>query len=129
LLHRPIRRHVVATKAAYSDKRRPEYRRTTRKIRLVDAKKVKEHCDVLRDLISAGPGDHPDILRKALAIVRSLRAAAEWDYPRQILEDVKVRLLVWFSDRQWRGDDAELRRSLLQHVYQLLESWEQPVSE
>jgi len=57
---------------------------------------------------------------KALGIVRSLRAAAEWDYPRQILEDLKVRFLAWFSDRQWRGDD-----SLLRHVDQLPPSWEQ----
>jgi hypothetical protein len=53
-------------------------------------------------------------------------AAAEWEYPRQILEDLKVRLLAWFSDRDWRGDDAELRRSLLQHVDQLPLSWDHP---
>ena len=94
--------------------------------RLVDARRVKEHCDTLRDLIAAGPGDNPDILRKALGIVRSLRATAEWDYPREILEDLKVRLLAWFSDRQWRGDDAELHRSLLQQIDQLPPSWEQP---
>jgi hypothetical protein len=55
----------------------------------VDAKKVQEHCDTLRDPIALGPGDNPDIQRKALGIVRSLRAAAERDYPRQILEDLK----------------------------------------
>jgi len=98
----------------------------TREPGLVDAKKLNEHCDALRDLIGVGPGDNPEILRKALGIVRSLRAAAEWDYPRQILEDLKARLLAWFSDRQWRGDEAELRRSLLQHVDQLPPSWEQP---
>jgi hypothetical protein len=91
----------------------------------VDAKKVKEHCDTLRDLISVRPGDNPEILRMALAIVRSLRAEAEWDYPPLILEDLKVRLLAWFSDRQWQGDDAELHRSLLQHVDQLLPAWKQ----
>jgi hypothetical protein len=96
---------------------------------LVDAKKVKVHCNMLRDLIGAGAGDNPDILSRALDIVRSLRAAAEWDYPREILEDVKVRLGAWFSDRQWRGDNAELRRSLLQHVDQLPLAWNQPVSD
>lgn len=89
----------------------------------MDARKVKEHCDTLRDLIGVGPGDNPEILRKALGIVRSLRAAAEWDYPPLILADLKVRLLAWFSDRQWRGDDAELRRSLMQHIDQLPPAW------
>jgi len=84
---------------------------------------------MLRDPIGVGPGDNPEVLRKALGIVRLLRAAGEWDYRRQILEDLKVRLLAWFSDRQWRGDDAELRRSLLQHVDQLPQSWGQPVGE
>jgi hypothetical protein len=102
---------------------------TREKSRLVDTNKLKEHCDALRDLIGVGPGDNPDILRKALDIVRSLRAAAEWEYPRQILEDLKVRLLAWFSDRRWRSDDAELRRSLLQHVDQLPLSWDQPVGD
>jgi hypothetical protein len=74
----------------------------------VDAKKLKERCATLRNLIDVGPGDKPEILRKALDIVRSLRVAAEWDYPPLILEDLKVRLLAWFSDRQWRGDDALL---------------------
>ena len=92
----------------------------------MDARKVREHCHTLRDLIGTGPGDNPDNLRKALGIVRSLHAAAEWEYPRQILEDLKVRLLGWFSDRQWQGDNAELRRSLLQHVDQLPLSWDQP---
>ena len=95
----------------------------------MDAKKVQEHCDTLRDLIGVGPGDNPDVLRKALVIVSSLRAAAEWDYPRQIVQDLKTRLLAWFSDRQWRGDHAELRRSLLQHVDQLPQSWDQPVGD
>ena len=100
-----------------------------RKARLVDAKKVKEHCDTLRDLIGVGHGDNPQILHKALRIVRSLRVAAEWDYPRQILDGLKVRLLAWFSDRQWRGDDAELRRSLLQHIDQLPPCWKQPAGD
>ena len=91
----------------------------------MDAKKVKEHCDTLRDLVSVRPGDNPEVLRMALAIVHSLRAEAEWDYPPLILEDLKVRLLAWFSDREWRGDDAELRRSLLQHVDQLPPAWKQ----
>jgi hypothetical protein len=95
----------------------------------VDAKKVKEHCDPLRELIGVGPGGNPEILRKALSIVGSLRAAAEWEYPRQIRQDLKVRLRAWFSDRQWQGDDAELRRSLLQHVDQLPPSWKQPVGD
>ena len=95
----------------------------------MDARKVKEHCDTLRDLIGVGPGDNPEILRKALSIVRSLRAAAEWDYPRQILEDLRGRLRAWFSDRQWQGDEAELRRSLLQHVDQLQPSWKQPAGD
>jgi len=63
---------------------------------VVDAKKLKERCDTLRDLIDVGPGDNPETLRKALDIVRSLRVAAEWDYPPLILEDLKVRLLAWF---------------------------------
>jgi|SRR6201984_1316749 len=91
----------------------------------VDAKKLKERCATLRNLIDVGPGDKPEILRKALDIVRSLRAEAEWDYPPLILEDLKVRLLAWFSDRQWQGDDAELHRSLLQHVAQLPPAWKQ----
>jgi hypothetical protein len=95
----------------------------------MDAKKVEGHCDVLRDLIGLGPGDNPDVLRKALGIMRSLRTAAKWDYPRQILEDLKARLLAWFSERQWRGDEADLHRSLLQHVDQLPRSWEQPADE
>jgi hypothetical protein len=97
-----------------------------RESQLVDTKQVQEHCETLRDLIGVGAGDNPDVLREALVIVISLRAAAEWDYPRQIVQDLKMRLLAWFSDRQWRGDDAELRRSLLQHVDQLPLSWDQP---
>jgi hypothetical protein len=112
-----------------SRKRYANWRRTIRENRLVDTRKVKEHCDTLRDLIGVGPGDNPEILRKALSIVRSLRVAAEWDYPRQIIEGLKVRLLAWFSYRQWRGDDAELRRSLLQHVDQLPHSWKQPAGD
>lgn len=95
----------------------------------MDAKKVTEHCDTLRDLIGVGSGNNPDALREALGVVRSLRAAAEWEYPRHILEDLRVRLRAWFSDRQWRGDDAELRRSLLQHVDQLPPSWKQPAGD
>jgi hypothetical protein len=97
-----------------------------RESRLVDTTRVKEHCDTLHDLIGVGPGDNPDVLRRALVIVSSLSAAAEWDYPRQIVQDLKMRLLAWFSDRQSRGDDAELHRSLLQQIDQLPPSWEQP---
>lgn len=95
----------------------------------MEAKKVKALCEALRDSIDMGPGDNPEILREALRSVRSLQAAAEWDYPRQILQDLKVRLLAWFSAREWRGDDAELRRSLLQHVDQLPPSWKPPAGD
>lgn len=92
----------------------------------MDVRKVKEQCDVLRDLIDLGSGDNPEVLRRALGIVRSLRAAAEWDYPRQILDDAKERLRAWVSNRKWRGDEAELRRSLLQYLDELPPSWERP---
>lgn len=94
----------------------------------MEAKKVKAQCDVLRDLISVGPGDNPEILRRALGIVRALRVAATWDYSRQILDDLRERLQAWFSDRQWRGDQAELRHVLLQHLEQVTLSWEEPVA-
>jgi len=99
----------------------------TRGSRPLDAEKVKQHCDLLRDLIGGGPRENPEILRKALGIVRSLQTAAKWDYPQQILQDLKERISAWFRVRQWRGDEAELRRDLLQHVDQLLPSSEQPV--
>ena len=99
----------------------------TRGSRPLDAEKVKQHCDLLRDLIGGGPGENPEILRKALGIVRSLQTAAKWDYPQQILQDLKERISAWFRVRQWRGDEAELRRALLQHIDQLPPSWEQPV--
>lgn len=40
----------------------------------MDAKKVKQHCETLCDLIGLAPGDNPHVRRKALGIVRSLRA-------------------------------------------------------
>ena len=95
----------------------------------MDAKQVRVHCSILRDLVGAGPSENPEILSKALDVVRSLGAAAEWDYPQQILEEVKIRLVAWFSDRQWQGDDADLRCSLLRHVHQLPRSWDQSVGD
>lgn len=95
----------------------------------MDAKKVTQRCDVLRNLVCVGPGDNPAILRKALGIVGSLDGAAKWDYPRQILGDLKERFLDWFSDRTWRGDEAELHRALLRHIDQLPPSWEKPVGD
>lgn len=73
----------------------------------MDAKKVTQHCDMLRALIGVGPGDNPDILRKALGIVRSLYAAANWDYPQQILKTSR--------SGSWLGlviaNGGEMRRS------------------
>ena len=90
----------------------------------MDAKKVQTHAAELRDLISLGPGHNPEVLRKALGIVRAMRAAAMRDYRRQILDDLKERLKVWFSDRRWRGDQAELRRGIIQDLAELGAAWE-----
>lgn len=90
----------------------------------MDKKKVKDRCQELRDLIDLGPGRNVEMLRKALGTVRTLRTAAQWEYPRQILDDLKERLGVWFSARVIRGDNAELRRALLQDLTALYGSWE-----
>jgi hypothetical protein len=95
----------------------------------MDQKKVQGYCDELRDLISLGPGRNPEMLRKTLSLVRSLRGGAEWDFPRQMLGDLKERLTVWFSDRVWRGDTAELHGALVRHLAQLCASWERPNSD
>ena len=92
----------------------------------MDQKKVQSHCDELRDLIGLGPGRNPEMLLKTLTIVRSLRGAAEWEFPQQILDDLRERLAVWFRDRVWRGDSAELHRALMQDLAQLCASWERP---
>ena len=84
----------------------------------------QDRCDELRDLVDLGPGRNGEVLRKALGTVRTLRAAAEWEYPRQILDDLKERLSIWFSARMIRGDNAELRKALLQDLTQLCTSWE-----
>ena len=92
----------------------------------MDTLKVQDRCAELRDLIGLGPGSNADILRKALGTVRAVRAAAEWEFPRQILKDFKERLMEWFSDRLIRGDVAELRGALMQDLMRLCASWEAP---
>ena len=94
----------------------------------VDPQKVREHCDELRDLIDLGPGRNGEVLRKALGTVRTLHGAAEWEFPRQILDDLKERLIVWFGDRVIRGDTASLRNALLEHLAALCASWKAPES-
>jgi hypothetical protein len=89
----------------------------------VNLQKVRDHCDRLRGLIDLGPGLNLEASRKALGTVRALRAAAEWDFPRQILDDLKERLTLWFSDRVFRGDNAALRNALFEHLAELCTSW------
>jgi len=95
----------------------------------MDQKKAQAHCDELRDLIGLGPGRNPEMSRKALCVVRSLRDAAEWDFPQQILGDLKERLTVWFGDWVWRGDTAELHRALVRDLEELFAAWERPTSD
>ena len=95
----------------------------------VDLQNVRERCEELRDLVDLGPGSNAEILRKALGTVRALLAAAEWEFPRQILIDLKERLIAWFSDRLIRGDVAELRSALMQDLVRLCASWEAPNNE
>jgi hypothetical protein len=90
----------------------------------MDQEKVQARCDELRDLIGRGPGRDPEVLLKALTIVRSLRGAAEWEFPQQILGDLKERLTVWFSERVWRGDTSALHGALMQSLAELCASWE-----
>lgn len=80
-------------------------------------------------LIDLGPGSNAEILRKALGTVRAPRADAEWEFPREILNDFKVRLIAWFYDRMIRGDDAELRSALMRDLMRLCASWEAPAGE
>lgn len=94
----------------------------------VNPQTVRQLCDELRDLIDLGPGRNVEVSRKALGTVRTLRAAAEWEFPRQILDDLKERLIFWFSDRQFHGDNAERRKALVKHLAELCASWNAPES-
>lgn len=87
----------------------------------MDAKKVTQRCDVLRNLVCVGPGDNPAILRKALGIVGSLDGAAKWDYPRQILGDLKERFLDLVI-----GRGEGMRRSCIAPCYGTSTSYRRP---
>lgn len=89
-------------------------------------KKVHDHSDELRDLIDLGPEHNPEILRKALGIVQTLRAAAPWSFPQQILDDLKERLPYWFGERRWRGDQAQVHCDLLEDLATLQAFWDCP---
>ena len=95
----------------------------------MDQNKVQAHCDELREILALGPGRNPEMLRKTLSVVRSLREAAQWDFPQHMLGDLKERLTVWFSDRVWRGDTAELHAALARNLEQLCAAWERPKTE
>ena len=95
----------------------------------IDQEKVQAHCDELRELIALGPGRNPEMLAKTLDGVRILRAAAEWDFPQHMLGDLKERLTIWFSDRAWRGDTADLHGVLVRELEQLCAAWERPKTE
>ena len=82
----------------------------------MDQNKVQAHCDELRDLIGLEPGRNPEMLAKTLGVVRLLRGAAEWNFPQHMLGDLKERLAIWFSDRAWRVDTAELHRALVRDL-------------
>jgi hypothetical protein len=90
---------------------------------------VQAHCDELRDLIGLGPGSNPEMLAKTLGVLRLLRGAAEWDFPQHMLADLKERFTIWFSDRAWRGDTAELHGALVRDVEELCAAWERPKSD
>ena len=91
---------------------------------------VERLCDELHECIDLGPGENPDAMRTALSAVRTLRAAALWDYPVGLLLEVEVQLARWFSSENSRGTDQQhdRRENLLSHLSRIEDAWDRPAA-
>ena len=96
----------------------------------MDSIEALQHCEDLFKLVGRGPGEDPDALRKALAIVRTLKRSAT-PYASEKLAGIEEAFTRWFSAR-WHSDldgDVEgqhVRHILLSYIAAVRNSWNPP---
>lgn len=92
------------------------------------AVEVSHACDELHRLIDQGPGLNPGACATSLTIVRQLRAAAEWEYPLELLSELEQLITRWFNPKSPGpvDRDQESRYALLEVISKIEDAWERP---
>jgi hypothetical protein len=92
----------------------------------MNAVEVSRACDELHQAVDEGPGLNPGVHAISLAIISHLRAAAAWDYPVRLLNELELSIASWFRLQSSSENEPERRNALLELISRIEDARERP---